>query len=806
MSREILPANSDPVTSMADHLPDGAGRLLRFVDRAELDQLVTAFTGAIGLPAAVVTTDGTLLAGGYQTGRLCQLALNTDLRCSYVRRGLAPGQGCCVRGLTCSLSPVSVPTIGVCVTVVVGPFVCPEVNLATLEATLLEQGVPRQAIRKAIRDIPRANRSQAEVAAKLLGTILGIVAHEATAADENVSLLGQQRQANRELGVLYTVTRALNSGLELGAILQLLADSVGEVLGVEAVNVGLVEGDELVTKASRGILTADARTSRLRVGEGFAGRVASSGELLTCRDMQGDPRLYLTATTTREDFHAFAGAPINVHGVTVGVLSLYRRTSYEFPKSELSLLSHIADQAAVAIERARLYERERQAMAELRTLHSTVESQHQMLKRITAMHDELTQIVLDNRGLQAIVDTLARFLENPVIVEDRFLNLLAVAEVERTDGGNLTLTSTVFAEQPEHPELRRVFELLRQERRPVYISPIAEIGMDLPRVLAPVIAGGDLLGYLSVVERRGLEETDFLAVEHTATVVALELMKQRTAAEVERRLGRELLDELVSREMDDLEATRRKAAHLGYDLKRPYGLLVFHVDDFAATAAQRKWSEVKVDAVKRTLREVIGSTLARSRECTMITTRGDSIIATVPLSAAVLAEAREQAEVVRKEMVRQVPELTISVGIGRVCLGPEHFGMAYREATQAAEVIRSLGGSSQVVAFEDLGVFRLFLNRQDASSLLVFANQFLGSLERYDQAHGAELLRTLEQYLEHNCTLQRTAEALQVHVNTLVYRLQRIHTLTSLDLDDADRRLNLQLALKIRQVRGLLLG
>jgi purine catabolism regulator len=61
-------------------------------------------------------------------------------------------------------------------------------------------------------------------------------------------------------------------------------------------------------------------------------------------------------------------------------------------------------------------------------------------------------------------------------------------------------------------------------------------------------------------------------------------------------------------------------------------------------------------------------------------------------------------------------------------------------------------------------------------------------------------VETLEGFFECNGNHARAAEALHLHRNTLLYRLDRIQSITGRDLGDAETRLSLQLALKIRRV------
>ncbi len=63
------------------------------------------------------------------------------------------------------------------------------------------------------------------------------------------------------------------------------------------------------------------------------------------------------------------------------------------------------------------------------------------------------------------------------------------------------------------------------------------------------------------------------------------------------------------------------------------------------------------------------------------------------------------------------------------------------------------------------------------------------------QENARELIHTLEIYFAHNGNVCQTAEALFVHRNTLMYRLERIATILNLDLEKPETRLALQLAL-----------
>jgi DNA-binding PucR family transcriptional regulator len=69
----------------------------------------------------------------------------------------------------------------------------------------------------------------------------------------------------------------------------------------------------------------------------------------------------------------------------------------------------------------------------------------------------------------------------------------------------------------------------------------------------------------------------------------------------------------------------------------------------------------------------------------------------------------------------------------------------------------------------------------------------------YDENHNSDLVRTLDAFLSHNGTWNTTAAELQVHVNTLRYRLARVEDLTGRSLDSMGDRVDFFVALRTRR-------
>ena len=118
------------------------------------------------------------------------------------------------------------------------------------------------------------------------------------------------------------------------------------------------------------------------------------------------------------------------------------------------------------------------------------------------------------------------------------------------------------------------------------------------------------------------------------------------------------------------------------------------------------------------------------------------------------------------------------------------------EAQHAAKVLPGASeGEIEVRTHAELASHRLLLALQDADLRRTFADALLGPVGEYDAHKKTNLLRTLNLFLANGGHWQRTARSLNIHVNTLRYRLACIERLTGRDLNSMETRVDLFLAL-----------
>jgi purine catabolism regulator len=155
---------------------------------------------------------------------------------------------------------------------------------------------------------------------------------------------------------------------------------------------------------------------------------------------------------------------------------------------------------------------------------------------------------------------------------------------------------------------------------------------------------------------------------------------------------------------------------------------------------------------------------------------------------------------IREQLATRLHGIDVCCGVGRPARGFDNLRQSFHEAEDAVHMCQELRTQTRSTFFGNSSLYNLLLSLKNPGELHRFCMTWLADLIAYDEQQHSDLLDTLNTYFANNGNTALTAKELKIHRNTLAYRLNRIAEITCLDLDDADVRLNLHLALKARDV------
>ncbi len=408
----------------------------------------------------------------------------------------------------------------------------------------------------------------------------------------------------------------------------------------------------------------------------------------------------------------------------------------------------------------------------------------QLTQRAMEIQRQLTRLAAENRDLNSLLQIVARATAKPVVVHDDAGVLMAQVypNVSRRAGlsGRSLLQSLPYG----------AFQSWLERSAPEAEGAIVSSPLGHTTVLK---VEKRVAGYLSLVDKGELlDEFDRLVLTTGADVCAIELAKNRAIAfAVEQARGDWVQMWLSGTPADDdLLATRAQQA--GFDVGCTYLVAVFRAvtKSGAALPLDSLISLVRDDLARRGLNGAVGQYV-------------DVMVGLYPVeNPAKLGRVRELIEEVRGQLASRTPSGLVGAGISRPAASLAGLRDAYREAKDALSIANQLGDREETTFYGDLKLFQLLLalKERNLEHLRRFYQDTLGELADHDERKQGDLIRTLNGFFEANGNLAKAAADLDVHRNTLVYRLERISELTEMNLDDADNRLILHLALKVQRV------
>jgi PucR C-terminal helix-turn-helix domain/GGDEF-like domain len=293
--------------------------------------------------------------------------------------------------------------------------------------------------------------------------------------------------------------------------------------------------------------------------------------------------------------------------------------------------------------------------------------------------------------------------------------------------------------------------------------------MERPAEIAaevPITSGGAELGAVLLLGKGGPEAGEYL---HMAAIAAMtEVAVAEARDETEQTLRGSFIEELRTREDLDPADVARRAGRLGCDLAA----------GFVALCA---------DAGDRAPGRVLAA-IAGERPGALAEAVDKRVFALLP---GTLEDARRVASRLGR---------TTAVALSSAYTEPGSAGRALEEAELVLSVSANGGGPPREGIGD--GTYRLLFRvmASHPEEVRSFYEDTVARIVAYDEQYSTDLVGTLDAYLQSNCNMNQTAQAIHAHRHTIGYRLERVKELTGLDPLTSEDRERLGLGLKAYRI------
>ncbi|CAH9413492.1 helix-turn-helix domain-containing protein [Streptomyces globisporus] len=621
-------------------------------------------------------------------------------------------------------------------------------------------------------------------------------------------LFGRRQQREAGLSALVDTARDLTLPYNLDALLKVITRRARLLLGLDMSWVSLHDSAGALSR----VRAADGNASAITVGfevpnDGGVGRQARQGSAPFwtsdyLRDESFEHAAVIDDVVRVEGLRAIVAVPLRHADSSFGVLYAADRNIRHFVPDEISLMSSLADLAAVAIERTSLLEQTRSEVTELEEDTSRAWGRSAAAARLHGIHSDLIDLILHGGDLHTLLGRAAGELGSELMVRD------AVGkDLERTAGFPAPATGQARGGSPSAPKASAARSSAARSagteagdgttgRGPLSVDEAALVRASLDSYarrepircestadddtevwVHAVTGGAEHLGTLVVHGPGPAEDDRQRLMALTAQTVAVLMLMQRSTVVAEAHVRDDFFHELLASQLSP-EQLATRARRLGVNLAQPHVVVVARPEGGAQGRAV-VWASSYVHQLSG-LKYVDG-------EHIVLLVPGDDP------TAAGRTVSRELSVVLAHPVTAGAAGPVTALGAVR---------STYQEAQRCLDALTALGGTGGAASQRELGFLGLLLSeRHDVGG---FITSTLGPVLDYDSQQATELLRTLEEYFTSGNSPTRAAETLHVHPNTVSRRLERITYLLGSDWQEPARALEVQLALRLQRARQVL--
>ncbi|MGM8211462.1 PucR family transcriptional regulator [Virgibacillus sp. W0430] len=300
-------------------------------------------------------------------------------------------------------------------------------------------------------------------------------------------------------------------------------------------------------------------------------------------------------------------------------------------------------------------------------------------------------------------------------------------------------------------------------------------------------------------ERARLTKGVLHTLENLSAAVALWISREDAIVKTEIRLRNEFIWSLAKNgnvTIDDSIYSRAKL--FGYDLNLPYVCIIGFSENIDALSEDRyENSDFGLKSIVYYIEEEIRYAARVVQKQAAFTFDEDQLIIFLESKDEDQITANHFLDLVEKRLNALIPGASFSWGIGKHGDGILQFHESYKKAKSALDMGRQQKGPGLRVNFEDTQLNRLLLNLANNPEVRDITLATIAPLIEYDKKREMDLIETFIAYDNQNGNVSQAARVLNLHRQSLLYRLRKIESLTNLSLMNPDDVFLLNISVKV---------
>jgi DNA-binding PucR family transcriptional regulator len=392
-------------------------------------------------------------------------------------------------------------------------------------------------------------------------------------------------------------------------------------------------------------------------------------------------------------------------------------------------------------------------------------------------------------SLEEFADRISDILQCPITIEDANHRLIAYsAHDDYTDPAR---TSTIINRRVPEKVInslwkKGVIPKLLSSEEPVRVETISEVGLG-NRVAVSIWKNNEVLGFIWALEvGRTLSKEDIELLKKAAKaaknqVLQLYMRKNKKEERVQEFFWKLLTGHITSNE----------------EIKENFDLMQISATPLFSVLVFRFKADITNDIEKQI--SYILKTTQQLQVLLYTIDRNELILLAAPkTSTQSLQELNKFIVSFATQMKERFHVDSIKGSFGGIYENYGKIEKSYKEALTVLSIKEKFPEQTKdIYGYQELGIYQFFDLLLEKKKQGEFENSALSKLQAYDEKHHTNLVETLEVFLDKNNNVGETAKALNIHTNTLAYRLKRIAEIGEIDLENMNQKLKLYIDIKL---------
>ena len=275
-----------------------------------------------------------------------------------------------------------------------------------------------------------------------------------------------------------------------------------------------------------------------------------------------------------------------------------------------------------------------------------------------------------------------------------------------------------------------------------------------------------------------------------------------------------LLAEIIFGSCINTSSIEQKCRQMGYDLSVLEQVFVLHLseqtsketcnrlkcyDDEPSDEYTRNNQRITNDQI-RNYAQTLKEYFSQCNYPAIVSCYGDRIIGFMRNCTDDRTKIIEIFERFAKFLQNDRNDIEYTLNIGETCGNISKLQKSFHETSKINSTMEHINRKNEIVFYDEIGFYRMLMSYENTAPMQQFANEVLGPVIQYEKKAHTQLMETMWAYFECDCNLQRTADKLFSHKNTVKYRLQRVEQLTGKSFTNRYQSQELYNALMIYQI------